>query len=235
MRRKPYWVRRTRDVRRAANDYGHVPRQKRASAWCKIALVFRTGFLVVFGRPRAASRDREITARFPCGVDFSMITRIRPLANDKALCDRARMRTPFLSLLVWGLASCASEPVHIAADRCWSVSVGDEVQGSAFLYIASPFTFHVGPKVAGGPDCPSYQIQLENDVASRAYGEIEQKEFPDDPWGGPKERMVTLSGIVVSGKAGKSPIIRITQLRFSTATEPHTNGHDEQKSRRINH
>ncbi len=142
------------------------------------------------------------------------------LADDKALCDRARMRTPFLSLLVWGLASCASEPVHITADQCSSVSVGDEVQGTAVLYIASPFTFHVGPKVAGGPDCPSYQIQLANDVVSRAYGAIEQKEFPDDPSGGPIERMVTLSGKAVSGQTRGHPIIRITELRFSTATEP---------------
>jgi hypothetical protein len=64
LRRKSHWVRRTRDVRRAANDCGHVPRQKRPSAWCKMALVSRTGFLVAFGPPRAASRDREITARF---------------------------------------------------------------------------------------------------------------------------------------------------------------------------
>lgn len=145
------------------------------------------------------------------------------------------MRTPFLSLLVWGLASCASEPVHITADRCWSVSVGDEVQGAAVLYIAPPFTFHVHPKVAGGPDCPSYQIQLANAVARQAYGEIEQKEFPDDPWGGTKERMVTLSGKVVSGQTRGHPIIGVTQLRFSIATERQIKRHEGQKSRKIDH
>ena len=41
-----------------------VPRQKRPPAWCKMALVFTTGFLVVSGLPETASRDREKTARF---------------------------------------------------------------------------------------------------------------------------------------------------------------------------
>ncbi|MBB3589595.1 hypothetical protein [Sphingomonas sp. BK481] len=36
-----------------------------------MALVFTTGFLVVFGLVEAASRDREITARFPCGAALS--------------------------------------------------------------------------------------------------------------------------------------------------------------------
>ena len=125
----------------------------------------------------------------------------------------------FLPLVACGIASCTPEPVRLVADRCWSVSVGNEVQGAAVLYIPSPSTFHVGPKVAGGPDCASYPIKFANDASSRAYERIKRKELPYDVPGGPKERVVTLSGNVVSGETGGSHTIQITQLRFATARE----------------
>jgi hypothetical protein len=67
-----------------------------------------------------------------------------------------------------GLAACASGPVHVSADRCWSVAAGDKVEGAAILFVASPFTFHVGPKVAGGRDCPRYPIRFANRAVDKA-------------------------------------------------------------------
>lgn len=124
------------------------------------------------------------------------------------------MRTPFLPLIALQLVSCRSAPVHIAADRCWSVSVDDRVQGSAILSIPSPFTFHVAPELAGGRDCPGYRFRLANDAVSLAYVEIERTRLSDDDPGGPKERIVVLSGNVIRPEGGSGGIIRITQLRL---------------------
>jgi hypothetical protein len=125
------------------------------------------------------------------------------------------MRVSILLLVTWGLTSCASEPVQITADRCWSLSAGEEVQGAAILHIASPFTFHIGPKVSGGPDCPRYLIRFANEAVNHAYGEIADRQLPDDVEGGPKERTVVLLGDVIPGADRENPIIRITQLRFA--------------------
>lgn len=129
------------------------------------------------------------------------------------------MRVSILLLGTWGLTSCASEPAHVTADRCWSVSAGEEVQGSAILHIASPFTFHDGPKVSGGPDCPRYLIRLANEAVNHAYEEIADRLLPDDVAGAPKERTVILSGNVILGADRESPVIRITRLRFAKTTK----------------
>ena len=129
------------------------------------------------------------------------------------------MRTPFLPLIALQLVSCRSAPVHIAADRCWSVSVDDKVQGPAILYIPSPFTFHVAPKLAGGRDCPRYRFRLANDAVSRVYDEIERTRLSDNDRGGPKERIVVLSGNVIRTEGSSGGIIRITQLRFARTAD----------------
>ena len=73
-------LQRLRAVRLGHSDIADeqcVPRQKRPPAWCKMALVFTTGFLVVFGPPGVTSPDREITARFPCSAGSFLIDGIR--------------------------------------------------------------------------------------------------------------------------------------------------------------
>lgn len=129
------------------------------------------------------------------------------------------MRVSILPLVTWGLTSCTSEPVQITADRCWSVSEGEEVQGAAILHIASPFTFHVAPKVSGGPNCPRYLIRLANEAVNHAYGEIADRQLPDDVEGGPQERTVVLSGDVIPGADRESPIIQINELRFANTAK----------------
>ena len=60
---------------------------------------------------------------------------LRPVARMRLLCDDPRMRSYNLSLLcLIALASCASKPVELSANRCWAVSVGDEVEGTAVLF-----------------------------------------------------------------------------------------------------
>jgi len=111
-----------------------------------------------------------------------------------------------------GLAACASGPVHVSADRCWSVAAGDKVEGAAILFVASPFTFHVGPKVAGGRDCPRYPIRLANQAVDKAYREIIDAPARVDPSGGPSAFMVRLNGDVMSGVDGGMAIIHLTSL-----------------------
>ena len=60
------WVRSAINSRSNSANAAKIPRQKRLSAWCKMAMVFTTGFLAVFGLHEAASVNRDKTARFPC-------------------------------------------------------------------------------------------------------------------------------------------------------------------------
>ncbi|USU09574.1 hypothetical protein NF700_04610 [Sphingomonadaceae bacterium OTU29MARTA1] len=117
------------------------------------------------------------------------------------------------------LPSCASRVVQLSADRCWSLSASDRVEGTALLYVASPFTFHVGPKLSGGPDCPRYSISFANKAVGSAYAEITNKRMPDDLEGGATERTVALSGDVERGDKREGLTIVITQLRFAKRTE----------------
>jgi hypothetical protein len=63
---------------------------------------------------------------------------------------------PYFSLAVTlGLTCCTSASVSVTAGRCWAASAGDGIKGTAILYVASPFTFHVGPKVGGRSEVSS--------------------------------------------------------------------------------
>jgi hypothetical protein len=123
-----------------------------------------------------------------------------------------------LTVATLALASCSSRVVQLSADRCWSLSAGDRVEGTAILYVASPFTFHVGPKLSGGPDCPDYSISFANKAVGSAYAEITNKLMSDDLEGGPTERTVALTGRVVPQSQGKGLTIDIKQLSFAKRT-----------------
>jgi hypothetical protein len=129
------------------------------------------------------------------------------------------MRT-FLALTVatLALASCASSVVQISVGRCWSLSAGDRVEGTAILSVASPYTFHVGPKLSGGPDCPSYSISFANKAAGSAYADISNKRMSDDLERGSLERAVTLSGDVKAGTEREGLTVVVKELRFTKPT-----------------
>jgi hypothetical protein len=142
-----------------------------------------------------------------------------PIADIRSICEDAAMRA-LLSLTVatLALASCASKVVRLSADRCWSLSAGDRVEGTAILYVASPFTFHVGPKLSGGPDCPDYSISFANKAVGRTYAEITNKRMSDDLEGGPTKRTVALSGQVLPQSQREGLAIDIKQLRLAKRT-----------------
>jgi hypothetical protein len=123
-----------------------------------------------------------------------------------------------LTVATLALASCASSVVRLSADRCWSLSAGDRVEGTAILHVASPFTFHVGPKLSGGPDCPDYPISFADKAVRSAYAEITNKRMSNDLEGGPTERTVALSGQVLSQSQRGGLTINIKRLRFAKRT-----------------
>jgi hypothetical protein len=129
-----------------------------------------------------------------------------------------------LTVATLALASCASKVVQLSADRCWSLSAGDSVKGTAILYVASPFTFHVGPKLSGGPHCPDYSISFANKAVSSAYAEITEKRMSDDLEGKPAERTVALSGQVLPQSQREGLTINIKQLRFAPYADPKAAG-----------
>lgn len=129
-----------------------------------------------------------------------------------------RLCVPLLA--IFGLASCTSKPVHITAGQCWSVTAGDKIQGTAILFIASPFTFHVGPKVGGGSNCPRYSVKFASPAVGKAYGEIIDRQLPDDPQGGPREGVIMLSGDVIDGADRGTATIQITHIRLTKPPKP---------------
>jgi hypothetical protein len=127
-----------------------------------------------------------------------------PIADIRSICEDAAMRA-LLSLTVATLALA-------------SLSAGDRVEGTANLYVASPFTFHVGPKLSGGPDCPDYSISFANKAVGRTYAEITNKRMSDDLEGGPTKRTVALSGQVLPQSQREGLAIDIKQLRLAKRT-----------------
>jgi hypothetical protein len=77
------------------------------------------------------------------------------------------MRAPTLLVFCLPLSACTSTPVPIGAERCWSISSGDRVEGTAILYIPPPLSFHQGPEVSG-LNCTGYSIQLVGEAANTA-------------------------------------------------------------------
>ena len=111
---------------------------------------------------------------------------------------------------VLALASCASKPVQIAADRCWSVSVGDKVQGTAILFAyAGNLCIECGASVRG-KNCPTVGFATGNDAVDQAYDRIVHSAPANDL--GFVQRVVFISGEVIPNGATGKPMIRATQL-----------------------
>ncbi|GAA0727134.1 hypothetical protein [Sphingomonas japonica] len=125
------------------------------------------------------------------------------------------MRSFRLSLLsVIALASCASKPVEIDANQCWSLSLGDKVKGTAvlFAHAAKDGCIECGASVSGR-GCPGVGFATANDSVDQAYERILQSERPDAF--GNVRPVVYLSGEVIPNGATGKPMIRASLLRLA--------------------
>lgn len=126
------------------------------------------------------------------------------------------MWSPNLLLMsVVALGSCASKPVQISADRCWSVSVGDKVEGTATLFAyAGNLCIECGASVQGR-NCPAVGFATANNAVDQAYDRIIHS-APADIFGF-VQQVVFLSGEVIPNGATGKPMIRATDLRIGTS------------------
>lgn len=141
--------------------------------------------------------------------------RSRPLADIGQLCDHREMPACRPSLLFFiALASCASKPVELAADRCWNVGVGDQVEGTAVLvaHKAKDGCIERGASVSGR-GCPCVGFATGNDGVDRAYDRIVQSAREDGY--GNVQVVVRLTGDVIPNGATGRPMIRARLLEAS--------------------
>jgi hypothetical protein len=119
-----------------------------------------------------------------------------------------------LSIGSVALASCASSPVQLAADRCWSVSVGDKVEGTAVLFAHKPDDgcIECGASLSGR-NCPSVGFAVPAGTAVQAYDRI-VRTAPADQYGF-IQQVVYLSGTVVPNGATGRPMVRAEVLRLA--------------------
>lgn len=119
-----------------------------------------------------------------------------------------------LALGVVTLWSCTSSPVQIAADQCWSVSVGDKVEGTAVLFAHKPGDgcIECGASVSGR-NCRGVGFADPAGTAELAYDRIVQT-APADQYGF-IQQVVYLSGEVIPNGATGRPMIRAEQLHLA--------------------
>jgi hypothetical protein len=123
------------------------------------------------------------------------------------------MRSYNLSLLcLVALASCAAQPIELSANRCWTVSVGDKVEGTAvlFAHAAKDGCIECGASVSGR-NCPGVGFATGNDSVDQAYDRIVQSTRQDEF--GNVQVVVHLSGEVIPNGATGKPMIRASILR----------------------
>ncbi len=120
-----------------------------------------------------------------------------------------------LAISVVTLSSCASQPVQIAADRCWSLSVGDKVEGTAMLFAHKPGDgcLECGASVSGR-NCPGVGFAVPATAAAeQTYNRIVQTAPADK--NGFVLQIVYLSGEVIPNGATGKPMIRAEQLNLA--------------------
>lgn len=108
------------------------------------------------------------------------------------------------------LASCGSGPMAIALDRCWSVSLGDRVEGSAVLLASADGCSECGSFVAASDKCPATPIAIGSDAAEKAFRDLLRKS-PQDSMG-MISRAVSITGVAVPHGKSSKPMIRIETM-----------------------
>jgi hypothetical protein len=121
------------------------------------------------------------------------------------------MRTKLATVAAFiALASCGSSAVVIQLDHCWTVSIGDRVQGSALLFAFPAGCTECGSFVAASKDCSTTPITLGGVAADKAYRDILRTSRQDSL--GMISRAVTLSGVAVPRGNTDKPMIRLERL-----------------------
>lgn len=112
------------------------------------------------------------------------------------------------------LASCGSGPVKIAADQCWIVSVGDQVEGTAMLHAyAGQGCIECGAYLTADR-CPGTTgFATANEAIDAAYNKIVHASSPDG--NGFIERKVALSGQVIANGATGKPMVQADRLELA--------------------
>jgi hypothetical protein len=123
---------------------------------------------------------------------------------------------PLLLISAVALACCASQPVQITANKCWSVSVGDKVEGTAVLFAIAQNDgcIECGATVSGR-GCPGVGFATGSDSVDQAYDRIVKSARVDGF--GFVQPVVYLSGEVIPNGATGKPMIRANQLRLAEA------------------
>ena len=115
-------------------------------------------------------------------------------------------------LLAYALVAWTPEPVQITAHQCWSLKVGDRVQGTAVLRAyAGSICIECGASVSGGRSCLPIGLLIENRAAIKSYDYIVHSAPADrNEW---MHQTVYLSGQVVSYDETGKLAIRARVLR----------------------
>jgi hypothetical protein len=111
------------------------------------------------------------------------------------------------------LASCTSSPVQLAVDRCWSVSVGDKVEGTAVLLAHKPGDGCIEWRASlSARNCTGVGLMAPAGAAAQMYDHIVLTAPADQ--NGFIQQIVYLSGKVVPSAATGMPMVRAEQLRL---------------------
>jgi len=139
---------------------------------------------------------------------------IASVADDARFCDATRMRSlPIWTVGAVALASCAPHAMNLSADRCWSVSVGDRVEGTAILVAYSGIACTECGASVSGRGCRGVGFATANVSVHQAYDRIVHS-APADRYGFVQIAVFLSGEVIPEGGTGK-PLIRATQLRLA--------------------
>lgn len=118
-------------------------------------------------------------------------------------------------LLVLSLTGCRPAPVHLSLDKCWSLSVGDKVEGTALLHAyGGGGCIECGAYIMSRA-CPKMTgFALADGPVNDAYDQlVKTSRIGSD---GYVERAIFLSGDVIPNGATGKPMVRVAYLRAAS-------------------
>lgn len=122
------------------------------------------------------------------------------------------MRTILLPIIA--LASCGSGPISIDADRCWTLSIGDQVRGTAILNAYSGnMCIECGAYLTSSQCKETTAFATANEAVDQAYDDIIRATRSSKS--GYIKRKVKLSGRVIVNGANGKPMVQATSLELA--------------------
>lgn len=123
-----------------------------------------------------------------------------------------------LIISTFELSSCGSNTLHISAGRCWSLSAGEKVEGTAVLFAhKGDGCMECGASVSGkgpGMGCPQVPLTITDEAVARAYDRVVRSSPEVIPNFVQPTIFVTGDVLPYVGKEGRLTI-RATQLRIA--------------------